>query len=369
MTHDDENRIIGNSNLRTPEQQNGRTLVWLNYARVTRLFADDYGLEPSKNLILPCGSSAAAECREKKESIPKQCCILLHTCHICLINKDTTQISSMHSFLSTTSNTSLPIKQMSNHPETRLLHPLPHIYFQNNLTCILSLSYNLSTAKLTILHISMDAYDPLRDYNRQPSWSPITPTSPTAKLEFPEKKIFDVSAFIGNELAEQKSATTDVKTIDNLDASKEQISSRTKAGPAEPDDELQRMWKQVKDALRMELKDELKAEMKNELREELKEEVRRELRDGLLKQTEEAQSKSEVQTIQKMEDGVTTQQHVSRGLFDPFAPALLGPIKPGCEDGDVRAIAELDEAMKQVDEMMAKMDEEVERKFGEGKRG
>lgn len=207
----------------------------------------------------------------------------------------------------------------------------------------------------------MDTYDPLRDYDRQPSWSPITPTSPTGKLGFPEKNTFDVHAFVDHELAEDKLVKTDVGKLKALDGSKEQFIFKTTAGPAEPDHELLHIWAEVKKALRNQLKEELRTELQNEIREELKEEVRRELQIELLEQTKEAQA------IVKMEEGVTKQQQVDRELFDPFAPLVLGPIKPGLEDGDVRAIAELDKAMKEVDERMARMDEEVGWKLEEGK--
>ncbi|MDI1488615.1 MAG: hypothetical protein OHK93_007890 [Ramalina farinacea] len=221
----------------------------------------------------------------------------------------------------------------------------------------------------------MDAYDPLRDYDTQPSWSPITPTSPTRKLEFPDQTAFDVHAFVdnghaeeklhasvGNALADEKPTTIDVSKLNTLDSSIEQIKSGIKAGPAEPDPELLHIWAEVRKALRNQLKEELRTELQNDTREELKEEVGRELQDELLKETQHRQSAGDIQGMVKLEEETQAQQ-----LFDPFAPVLLGPIRPGFEDGDARAIAELNEAMKEVDERMARMDEERERGFEEAK--
>ena len=206
----------------------------------------------------------------------------------------------------------------------------------------------------------MDAHDPLRDYETQPSWSPITPTSPARKLEFPDKDTFDVHAFVDNEPAEEKSATNPLVKPDSSDNSIEQIKkSGIEAGPAAPDyAALRHIWKEVKKALRNQLKEELRAELHNGLREELAGKVRRELQLELEEQTKETQG------IVKMEEGKPAQQ-----VSEPFAPVLLGPIKPGFEDGDARVIAELDEAMKEVDERMARMDEEREKGFEEEMRG
>ena len=211
----------------------------------------------------------------------------------------------------------------------------------------------------------MATYDPPRDYERQPSWSPITPTSPTGQSTFPDKDTFDVHAFVDHELDGAKHPTKEVTPSGFTDRSSGRIYLGLNAGPNHPDHEVNHIWKQVKKTLRNQLKEELRTELQNEMREELKAEVRRELKDELRKQTPHHQRAREAQGMIKTEEAVSAQQpHMKRDLFDPFAPVALGPIKPGFEDDDARAIKELDEAMKEVDERMAKMEEERERREG-----
>lgn len=210
----------------------------------------------------------------------------------------------------------------------------------------------------------MDTHDPQHDYDEQPSWSPITPTSPTAETEFPDKTAFDVHAFV-----EEKPATEDSSISNTMHGSSEQIIPGTKAGPTELDHKAEELrLKESKQVVKEETKEtplkdlseEFKANTGIELKEELDEEGRRELKDELT-QAKEDQSESEGQAITQTVEGAETQHRTIRELTDPFGQAVLGLMRLGFEFGDAWAISELDEAMKEMDEMMAKMDEEMGR--------